>query len=622
MIIRIIAFLAAFLLLFSAKTPLPEESDILLEVPAYNENTQADEIIGAKGSRFYIERPVAEALNEVNASEFGLSCDSEDNTAAFQAALVFCMANPFTKLVIDSGTYYFKGNETLIIYNCNGLLIEGNDATFVFSDTGCKMGIYNSDCVEIRNLNIDWDWDKKPLASVVTVKNSNSDNNTMELVYKNPEYCNESNAFVAITQCDSETFTFGSKGSAREMYFSTESEMIKSIEKISEDTIKITHNGALKNFKDGETYILRHFVYDGTMFHLSENSKNVTFNNVSIYGSMGMAYICEGSSSHFQIINSFVGVEPTQKDKRCVSATADAIHIANTKGCFNISNCDISAMGDDAINVHDGLGYISAVSGNTITMYASAMRLKVGDTLAFKDGGFNDVDTTARITSVDNSNGAIKTVELDCNIEELIKVGYIAYNTACNSSNYVISNNYFHENRARGLLLQSSNGLCENNKFYKTMAQAIKVVMDIVPDRWQEGTGADNIVIRNNEFINCNYSNWGSLIEINTNIDGKAANCFAFTNIEISGNIINDLPSRFITADNVNGIKIVGNTVNIGSEFNQNSAKGKIYLKENCANVEYSENVYQGDCNDLVAVVKTDTSSLWAQVNSQLKNNN
>ncbi|MBR4051245.1 MAG: hypothetical protein IKK09_12160 [Clostridia bacterium] len=60
------------------------------------------------------------------------------------------------------------------------------------------------------------------------------------------------------------------------------------------------------------------------------------------------------------------------KDKRCVSLTADAIHIVNTDGCFNISGCDISSMGDDAINVHDGLGYVSGVNGNTLTLIASA----------------------------------------------------------------------------------------------------------------------------------------------------------------------------------------------------------------------------------------------------------
>lgn len=112
---------------------------------------------------------------------------------------------------------------------------------------------------------------------------------------------------------------------------------------------------------------------------------------------------------------------------------------------------------------------------------------------------------------------------------ESVAEGWTAYNTECNSSNYVIRNNYFHENSARGLLLQSSNGLCENNRFFKTMAQAIKVVMDIEPTLWQEGTGVDNLIIRNNTFEKCNYSDWGTVIEIGTNIAGRSAETAVFT---------------------------------------------------------------------------------------------
>ena len=32
------------------------------------------------------------------------------------------------------------------------------------------------------------------------------------------------------------------------------------------------------------------------------------------------------------------------------------------------------------------------------------------------------------------------------------------------------------------------------------MGQQIKIVMDIMPGLWYEGTGVNNLVIRNNEF--------------------------------------------------------------------------------------------------------------------------
>ena len=619
MLLKIVSFIASILLLFISSTTLPAESDVLVEeLVNLSENRTADEINGANSTKFFIQRPKAEKLTTVNASDFGLAEENEDNFAAFQSALNYCALNPQTKLVIDKGTYYFESINGLDANNCTDLLIEGNDATFVFSSTDYRFFIRNSDCVEIRNLNIDWNWKKSPLASVVIVQNSNTDTNTLDLVFKDAEYCDENCRLMAITQCDPETYTFGAKYSSKEVYLYQDETNIKSFQKISDNTLRVTHNGCMNGFEDGETYILRHYVYNGTVFNLRDYSKNITFDNVSIYGSSGMAYICEGNSSHFQIINSFIGVNPEHKDKRCVSLTADAIHIVNTNGCFNISDCDISGMGDDCINVHDGLGYVSGVNGNTLTLIASAMRLEVGDTLAFKNDKFENTDLTAKIVSVKALEGITKEVVVEA-LPESVTAGWTAYNTECNSGNYVIRNNYFHENRARGLLLQSSNGLCENNRFYKTMAQAIKVVMDIEPTLWQEGTGVDNLIIRNNTFEKCNYSDWGSVIEIGTNIAGKSAETAVFTNIEISSNSFKDIPSTLMRINNINRLVLSENTVDTGDFFDNSSVQGSLWFGEYCSNVKYTDNIFvNSGFMQNKEIAKSDSIRVWAQINSQL----
>ena len=619
MLLKIVSFIASVILMFTPSVSLPEKPDVLVEtLDNLSENRTADEINGANGTKFHIQRPKADKLNEVNASAFGLSEDNADNFEAFQSALNYCSQHPQTKLVIDKGTYYFRSLNGLDANNCTGLLIEGSDATFVFSSTGYKFFIRNSDCVEIRNLNFDWNWKESPLASVVTVQNSSPDNNTIELVFKNAEYCNENNRLMAITQCDPETYTFGAKCSSKENYIYQDATAVKAVQKISVDTLRVAHNGCMDNFENGETYILRHYVYDGTVFNIRDYSENITFDNVSIFGSAGMAYICEGNCSHFQIINSFIGVNPEYKESRCVSLTADAIHIVNTDGCFNISGCDISGMGDDAVNVHDGLGYVSSVNGNTLTLIASAMRLEAGDTLAFKNAKFENTDVTAKIISVKALDWITKEVVVE-SIPESVTEGWTAYNTECNSGNYVIRNNYFHENRARGLLLQSSNGLCENNRFYKTMAQAIKVVMDIEPTLWQEGTGVDNLIIRKNTFEKCNHSDWGTVIEIGTNIAGKSAETAVFTNIEIISNTFTDMPSRLMKVNNVNGLVFRGNSVNIGGYFDEDNVQGRAYFGKYCNNIDYSDNEYiNGGFLESKKTVQAESISVWAEVNSRL----
>ncbi|MBO5935808.1 MAG: hypothetical protein J6Q94_10015 [Clostridia bacterium] len=618
MLIKLVSFIASIVMLFTSSVTMPDKTDVYAEtLNNLSESRVADEISGANGMRFYIQRPKSEKLRKINASDFGLSEENEDNFSAFQSALDYCSQNPQTKLIIDKGIYYFRNEKGLDANNCTDLLIEGNDATFIFSSTGYKFFIRNSECVEIRNLNFDWNRDESPLASVVTVENSNSDADTIDLVFRNAENCNESNSLAAITQCDPESYTFGAKCSTKEVYLYQDEANIKSVQKISDNTLRVIHNGCMDNFENGETYILRHFVYDGTIFSIRDYSKNITFDNVSIFGSPGMAYICEGNCSHFQIINSYIGVNPEYKDKGSISLTADAIHIVNTNGCFNISGCDISGMGDDAVNVHDGLGYVSAVNGNTLTLIASAMRLEAGDTLAFKNSKFENTDVTAKIVSVKATEGITKEVVVEA-LPESITAGWTAYNTECYSGNYVIRNNYFHENRARGLLLQSSNGLCENNRFYKTMGQAIKVVMDIEPTLWQEGTGVDNLIIRNNTFEKCNYSDWGSVIEIGTNIAGKSAETAVFTNIEISSNSFIDIPSMLMRANNINGLVFTGNTIDTGDFFDSTSGQGKLRFGEYCANISYTDNTFvNSGFLRYREIAESDNVLVWAQVNSQ-----
>ena len=619
MLLKIVSFIASIILLFTSAVALPEKNNVLIErLDNLSEFRTADEQNGANGTKFYIQRPNAEKMNVINASDFGLSEENEDNFSAFQSALDYCSQNPQTKLVIDKGTYYFRSTSGLDANNCTDLLIEGSGATFIFSSTGYKFFIRNSDCVEICNLNIDWNWDESPLASVVTVQNSNPDKNTLDLVFEDKKTCNTDNRLMAITQCDPVSLTFGAECSSKEVYLYQDENNIKSVQKVGENTLRVTHNGCMDNFENNEKYILRHFVYDGTIFSIRNQSQNVTFDNVNIYGSPGMAYVCEDNCSHFQIINSFIGVNPEYKNERHVSLCADAIHIVNTDGCFNISGCDISGMGDDAINVHDGLGYVSNVNGNTLKLIASAMRLQVGDVLAFKNDKFEDTDFTAKIVSVKNVEGITQEVIVE-NLPESVKEGWTAYNTECNSGNYIIRNNYFHENRARGLLLQSSNGLCENNRFYKIMGPAIRVIMDIMPTLWQEGTGVDNLIIRNNDFEMCNYSNWKSVIEVGSNIDGRNAETAVFTNVKITSNTFKDTPSFVLSVNNVNGFTFSNNTIDSGTYFEKDNAKGKIEFDRYCFNVTYKNNSFT-DSGFLRAkeIAMADDIAVWAQVNVQL----
>ena len=589
----------------------------LIEEKGANQLCIYDEIKGVGNSMFYISRPEREKLNAVDAEQFGLDTESADNYAAMQAALDYCAENPGTALVVEPGVYCFETDSALKLDGCRDIFIEANGARFVFCHTGNEFEIVNSHGVEINGLTVDWNHEKEPLASVVRVKNASPDSHTLELYFTERENIAADVPMKAITRCDGTTLTFGAKLDSKEVYLYQSDDYIKNVEKTGDRTLKVTHNGCMDAFKNGETYILRHYVYDGCVFHIGGESSGLTFDGINIYGGSGMAFVVNENASHFQILNTYIGVEKGGKNKGHVSLTADAIHIVNSDGCFCIEGCDISGMGDDAVNVHDGLGYLSRVENNTADVIASAMRINPGDTVGFKDSGFADTGKTAAVKSAVRKEGITWCVTFEEDVSAFLSEGYMMYSKECCSDNYVLRNNYIHECRARGFLLQSSNGICENNRFYKTMGPAIRVIMDVMPTLWQEGTGVDSLVIRNNEFDTCDFCGWGQIIELGGNIDGRGIVYPAFTNIEITDNTFKNISKYILNADNVNGFVFRNNTFTVSDVFAGDDRRGRINFGKYCYNVSYGGNCFT-DRDSTMLTAKCADPVIWAQINKNL----
>lgn len=523
---------------------------------------RADTIEGGN-MKFEILRPVSEKLSVVHSRRFGMDPEAEDNTEAFGRALAYCRGNPGTRLVIDKGVYRFAESDKICLEDLRTCFIDGKDAEFIFSRTGVFFRIMHCDCLEINGLTIDVDRVANPVDDVFRVANANPDEKTLDFVFFQKEEVSKDMIISAITQCDPETLTFGAKCSSKEHYVYSNPSMIVSVEKTAPNILRITHNGAFSRYADGDTFIMRHHVYDGSVFSIGGETTNLTFDGVKIYGSYGSGYAVGDLANHYQIINSVIGVDPEDKTGAHVSQGADGIHIAGSGGYFYLAGCDIWGQGDDALNVHDGIGYVYEVDGNKLKMYSTQTRLNVGETLAFKDTRFNDLGFSATITSFDKADDSRtgKVITFDKDISGVVVPGCIAYSTVTDSGHYIIRNNYFHENRARALLLQSDNGLCENNTFYKVQGQAIKIVMDIITTLWMEGTGVQHLTVRNNVFDSCDYSGWGEQITIDTSIDGHRAECCVFKDINITGNEFKNFPKLVLNAMNVDGLKFTGNRI-------------------------------------------------------------
>ena len=553
--------------------------------PTTDEVRTYDRVDGVNDSVFYIARPNEKSCRSVNASDFGVSTAADDNYSAFCKAIEYCKANPNITLKVDGGKYYFRTDKAIMLDGLKNVLIDADGAQFIFENPN-YFHIVNCNCIEIRGLGITWNLDVSRLASLVNIRNASKESHSFELEFTELNEVSADIPIMAFTKYDPETLTPGTRQDFKENYVYQFPGSIKAVEKTEHNVLKVTHDGSLDNYTDGEVYLLRHHVYGGNAFNVY-NTSDITFSGIKLYAVAGMGWLIENRSEHFQLLGCVIGLDPEHDDNR-ISTTADGVHIANTNGKFRISGCDFSFMGDDDVNVHDNIATVTdKLDEKTVEIYTNANNFAAGDTAIFSSKGFDRLGFSAEVTSVEG-----KKLTFDKELPDYIVKDCIVSNGSIDSGNYVISGNYFHENRARGLLLQSNNGLCENNRFYKTMANPIKVIMDISSGLWLEGTGVNGLVIRNNSFVECNVVEWSAQISISTNIDGKSADSTLFYNITVENNSFDNFYGRLVDASNVSNLKICGNRVN-NKDGSYEARRGRIIIRQSCSRVTINNNEYK-----------------------------
>ncbi|MCQ2460476.1 MAG: dockerin type I repeat-containing protein, partial [Ruminococcus sp.] len=494
--------------------------------------------------------------------------------------------------VIDKGIYHFSPEEDIYLNRLQNVLVDANDSEFIFS-TPKYFKVYACDNVEIRNMIIDWDWDTFRLGSLVKIENENDAENTLEIEFTEIDEVNEDIPLMSFMQYDPVDLVAGVHGSFKIYSPCVDTECIKKVEKVDgrPNVLKITHSGALDYFRNDEVYLLRHYVYGGQVFNTVEESSNITYNNISIYGACGMGYVFAYGANHYQIINSYIGLRPGAEDKYRISTTADGIHVSNSAGYFRIDNCDLSFCGDDIVNVHDNMFYIESIDESRKIMHGTCPNkiVETGHKLKFKDLNFNNIEYEATVESI-TRNGYEATITLTEALPKNIIADMVAYNENRDSGNYVLTNNYVHETKGRGFLLNSDNGLCDGNTFYRTCGQTLQVQTNIPTDRVIEGTGADHIQICNNDFIECNFGGRGDVITIESLLNGQHAENTPLSEITIRDNQFTSCFQEVINADNANGLTIENNIIRDCENY---------IIGEHCKNVTTDSNTFlpKGDAN-------------------------
>jgi parallel beta-helix repeat protein len=253
---------------------------------------------------------------------------------------------------------------------------------------------------------------------------------------------------------------------------------------------------------------------------------------------------------------------------RWMSTTADAFHFKDCRGDLAIANCNFEGMGDDAINVHSYFMRLDSIMDER-TFVLSKGRIpsggvfdvQIGDTLCF--GGQDSPLSLSQKMVVENVQvNRIQNKIIVRSLSKLvgIKKGSVVWNSMLSPS-LTVKNCNVRGNRARGILVQTSNAEISNCSFSNCSGSAIHVSCDA--DYWWEGPGVSNVKIINNRFTGCNFGvgSTEATLDIYALLKGKHAGKGVHNNIQISQNTFANNHGYAVHCGSANRVTIYKNEI-------------------------------------------------------------
>ncbi len=383
--------------------------------------------------------------------------------------------------------------------------------------TGSMISINNCRRVLFKNFNVDWNWDKDPLASLVKVKQVGKSGSYADFIFLHYHAFPRKNIRVAdIHQIDQDSMSVGcedGKKASFEVFPSRD--LSAKVKWLSDNLLRVysdpynryTSHNNFRDFKEGTLYLMRHYGYDMCSL-MVQNNEHVTLLDINIYSCPGKAIWAQRDQKHWQLLNVNVK-KPPYAMERPITSTADGFHVAQSQGYLKIEGCEFGFCGDDCINVHDSSAFGIKTGPRTLTIpkltISAALGIHIGDQIELRNDDFSPAFFTAEISEIKYPPAGSRKYSLvfEKNLPEPKGSGFVVFNHRYGSSNIIIRNNFFHDNRARGILLMSNNITVENNRFFHTERAAVMLVTGYAKF-WAEGYGASNIIIRNNNFSRIN----------------------------------------------------------------------------------------------------------------------
>ena len=474
------------------------------------------------------------------------------HTQAFHAAVSAARERHAARLTIPPGTYRFDtitNNFQLTVDSVSDLTIDGQGAEFVFARPWYGLLVVNSQRVVIRNLTVDYE----ARVASLGVAQKEADGSTTILV-RGDYPIDASSPVVAVNRFTHATRTWTKEGPS--LYYPSAVTLIRPQTLSSPSFAPLRH---------GDEVIVRHHVYDGSAFYVGNAASDIAFEDIRIFSATGMGFIVFAAERGFRFSRCRIERRPVAG--RLISTAADGIHIKGTRGDIIVEDSDFSLQGDDSINISGHWLTITQISGNTMTLNRAAHgQVSLGDQLTFVRRSDLSETWRARVTSLNSTSGPDYVVTMDAPRPPAVAVNDLAGNLSRNNARFLVRRNTFHDHFARGMLIQSHQGLIEDNVVRDVVMQGLHLSTDA--NFFFEAFGLEDVTIRRNTLSGVGH--WGEIyghgrhmgaISLVADLAGGIGAYPRHRNVVIEDNTIVDTPALGILVASADGVTVRNNTI-------------------------------------------------------------
>jgi len=498
--------------------------------------------------------------------------DARDDTSAIQ--LVFSKAKPGSVIWFERGTY--DVSKTLRIDGAKGIALVGAGTTFVVHAPVTLFDVANTSGVRIEGISVDY----VPATSFLVRVGKTVSGTAVHLHARQPF----SGPVEGVLGLD----VTRRRPAGRDLYMIKHPAQVKALGK---GTIELSGLRAGSLPAEGTHAVVRPKIYGAPVIRFA-HCRDIDLKLLRIFSGSGMGMIFLSCES---VELREVQVAP-RPGNPALSTNADATHFNSCRGKILFEGCRFERMGDDAINVHGTysrvMGSPASKSIRVVTGRRDVEWMPVppcsGDRISIHlpDQPFGrPVFQGAVVATKPERSNLSAEITFSEDVPAGIPENAVVWNRSA-SPELTVRNCTFVDNRARGILVQSSNTVIEHNWFEGMSGSAINVTCDV--GTWWESGPTENVTIRNNMIAQCNDgagANAGA-ISVFADAPGIPPQSGVHRRLRIENNVIRQVRRAGISISASSDILISGNGIR--------EVSGPGVLVKASTDVKVSNNRFEG----------------------------